>query len=178
MKKLFVFLGDGGSGKTTLISELVRRHPDMFRKVVTCTSRPMRSGEIDGEDYYFLPQEYFVDNKDLVLAKKTDDGYYYGTRRADLFPSSHHLLLTSKPTGVRKLLDLGCRNITAVCIAISEKLKIERMRQRGDSEEMIADRLRADAAIRSEGGLMDIPIIRLQAIQSIEEEVASVLRAC
>ena len=53
MKKLLVFVGESGSGKTTLITEIINKYPGQFKKVVTCTSRPGRIGEIDGVDYYF-----------------------------------------------------------------------------------------------------------------------------
>lgn len=178
MKKLFVFVGDGGSGKTTLITELVRRYPERFRKVVTCTSRPRRPTEVDGEDYHFLHPEYFIDNPDLVLLKKTEVGYYYGTRKADLFPTTHHLLLTSKLTGIPRLVNLGCSNIVIVRISISDELKIARMQQRGDSAEMIANRLHVDAEIRSEVVVTAAPTVDLCATQSIDDEVEVVLRAC
>ena len=74
MKKLFVFVGDGGSGKTTLITKLTKKHSDKFRKVVTCTSRSLRVGEVDGVDYHFLPVKYFINmsipsNTELLFGK-------------------------------------------------------------------------------------------------------------
>lgn len=177
MKKLFVFVGDSGSGKTTLIAELTKRHPDKFKKVVTCTSRSPRVGEVDGVDYHFRPATYFVDNPELVLVKQTDGGDYYGTRRVDLSSGTRHLLLTSKPTGVPKLVMLGISNIVVVRIKISLILKIERMRQRGDEEQMISGRLQSDSVL-TEVDFGDTPIVDLDAIQSIDEKVDLVLKAC
>lgn len=177
MKKLFVFVGDGGSGKTTLITELAKRHPDRFKKVVTCTSRPPRASEVGGVDYHFLPATFFVDNPELVLVKQTDNGNYYGTKKADLCSNTHHLLLTSKPTGVSKLVALGFSNIVVVRIEISLILKIERMKQRGDSEQMILERLKLDS-ISAEVDFGDMPIVELDAVQSIDEKVSLVLKAC
>jgi len=177
VKKLFVCIGDGGSGKTTLIAELIRRHPDQFKRVVTCTSRPMRAGEVHGIDYHFLPEKYFIGNPDLVLATRTVEGWYYGTRKSELFSTSHHLLLTSKLTGVSLLTSLGCRNIIVVRMSISNQLKVERMRQRGDTEEIISHRLKEDDG--DNGSSVDmghIPIIDLQADQTIEEKIGHLLR--
>jgi len=177
MKKLFVLVGDGGSGKTTLIAELVKRHPDRFRKVVTCTSRPPRASEVGGVDYRFLPATFFVDNPELVLVNHPDNGNYYGTRKADLYSNTHHLLLTSKPIGVSKLVALGFSNIVVVRIEISLILKIERMRQRGDSEQMISERLGTDFAT-TEIDFGDVPIIELDAVQPFDEKVSLILKAC
>ena len=178
MKKLFVFVGDGGSGKTTLITELTKRHSDKFRKVVTCTSRSLRVGEIEGVDYYFLPVEHFMDNPNLVLIKKTENGDYYGTRKMDLQSDAHYPLLTLRFAGIRKLVDLKFENVAVVRILITEKLKIERMQQRGDSEEMISRRLQFDIVDREDIYWEGLEIIDLQATDPLNEKVERVLGAC
>lgn len=178
MKKLFVLVGDGGSGKTTLIAELIKRHPDKFRKVVTCTNRPMRPGEVDGEDYHFLFVSHFVNSPDLVLVKQTDNGNYYGTRKGDLQSATHHLLLTLRFAGISKLINFGFSNVTVVRISVTETLKTERMRLRGDTEEMIANRLRFDTADKANVNYEDFPIIDLQAADALADKVECILRAC
>ena len=54
---LFVVSAPSGAGKTTLCDAL-RQTPD-FVYSVSCTTREPRSGEIRGEDYYFLTEEEF-----------------------------------------------------------------------------------------------------------------------
>ncbi len=178
MKRLFVFVGDGGSGKTTIIAELTRKHPDKFIKVVTCTSRPMRGKEVDTEDYNFLPKSYFVNNPDLVLVKRTDNGKYYGTRKKDLRSSTHNLLLTLRFAGISKLANLGFSNVVIVRISISKTLKIDRMRGRNDTEEMIADRLKFDDLDKADVDYGTFPIIDLKATDTLYEKVERILREC
>jgi guanylate kinase len=177
MKRLFVFVGDGGSGKTTLISELVKCYPDAFRKVVTCTSRLPRTGEVNGIDYHFLPKSYFFDNPDLVFVKQTADRNFYGTRRADLRSDTHHLLLTLRFSGIQKLKTLNLENVVLVHISIDEGLKAERMRQRGDTEEMIVRRMQYDNTDRVGFDLQEFLVINLCATNSLSEEVAQILKA-
>ena len=56
---LFLILaGPAGSGKTTLCDRLVDEN-DHLERVVTCTTRAPRVGEIDKVDYYFLSDEQF-----------------------------------------------------------------------------------------------------------------------
>ncbi len=176
MKRLVVFVGDSGSGKTTLVTELVKRYPGKFRKVVTCTSRSMRVGEVEGKDYHFFPRNFFVNNQDLVLVKYSENETCYGTRKQDLYSDTHHLLLTSKPTGVPKLTQLGFRNVVVVRISIDEKLKIERLRQRGDSEDEISTRLVLDNLGHDVG--FSNTAIDLRAEQSLNEKIEFVLSAC
>ncbi len=178
MKRLFVFVGDGGSGKTTVTTELARKYPDKFRRVVTCTSRPMRVGEVAGKDYHFLPTEYFLNNPDLVLVKRTQNGDYYGTRKTDLMSKTHHPLITLRFKGIRKLKHLEINNITVVHILIPGDLKIKRMRKRGDSEEEIARRLQFDIADKEDIDWGGFEIINLQATDSIDENVEQIVKAC
>ena len=46
-----------GAGKTTLVDAL--RETSEFVYSVSCTTRPARAGEIDGEDYRFLSEKEF-----------------------------------------------------------------------------------------------------------------------
>lgn len=55
---LVVIAGPAGSGKTTLCERLVAENKQVER-VVTCTTRSPRDGEVEGEDYYFLSDQRF-----------------------------------------------------------------------------------------------------------------------
>jgi guanylate kinase len=60
MKPLFILIsGPSGGGKTTLASQLISRRPHMFDRLLTCTTRQMRPGEVDGADYHFRSLEEF-----------------------------------------------------------------------------------------------------------------------
>lgn len=179
MKKLLVFVGDSGSGKTTLISELTKKYPEKFKKVVTCTSRPPRISEVDEKDYHFLPAGYFINNLDfLVLVGYAKNGTCYGTRKSDLCSKTRHLLLTSKPAGIQKLIDLGFRNIVVVRIIINKELKIARMQHRGDSEKAIFERLEIDTLTTPIIDFGLISVVSLDANQSLDEKVEIILKVC
>jgi guanylate kinase len=55
---LLVISGPAGTGKTTLSERLVGDHPETER-IVTCTTRPPRSREKHGVDYFFLSDREF-----------------------------------------------------------------------------------------------------------------------
>jgi guanylate kinase len=54
---LFVLSAPSGAGKTTLVDAL--RKTSEFVYSVSCTTRPARAGEVEGEDYRFLSDEEF-----------------------------------------------------------------------------------------------------------------------
>ncbi len=77
--------GPSGSGKTTLIKNLFRSKKlnKLLTKSISCTTRPRRSGERNGKDYFFVRTPEF---KAGLKAKKILEwteylGYYYGTPR-------------------------------------------------------------------------------------------------
>ena len=56
--KLIIFSAPSGSGKTTIVKELLKIFPQ-FEFSISATSRSPRGQEQDGIDYFFLSQEEF-----------------------------------------------------------------------------------------------------------------------
>src|SRR5881392_3646611 len=54
---LFVLSAPSGAGKTTLVDAL--RETSEFVYSMSCTTRPARASEVDGEDYRFLSEGEF-----------------------------------------------------------------------------------------------------------------------
>ena len=81
---LFIVSAPSGTGKTTLVEELVKTVPDV---VMSCsyTSRPPRESEVDDVDYHFVDADRFTAmvEADEFLEWATVFGNRYGTRAAD-----------------------------------------------------------------------------------------------
>ena len=77
-----------GAGKTTLVDAL--RQTSEFIYSVSCTTRPARAGEVEGEDYRFLSTEEFKARAEAgeFLEHATVHGHRYGTL---LKPVAEHL---------------------------------------------------------------------------------------
>lgn len=78
--KLIIISGPSGVGKGTVIKELMARHP-RIRYSVSATTREMRPGEVDGENYFFLTKERFEQllAEDAFLEHAEYATNYYGT---------------------------------------------------------------------------------------------------
>jgi guanylate kinase len=76
---LFVLSAPSGAGKTTLVDAL--RQTSEFVYSVSCTTRPARAGEVEGEDYRFLSEEEFNARAKAgeFLEHATVHGRHYGT---------------------------------------------------------------------------------------------------
>ena len=54
---IFIISGPSGAGEDSIICGLEKKFP--IERIVTTTTRAMRSGESQGNPYYFIPQEEF-----------------------------------------------------------------------------------------------------------------------
>ena len=54
MSKLFCIMGKSASGKDTIFKRLVQDEALNLKTVVSYTTRPMREGEQEGVEYYFV----------------------------------------------------------------------------------------------------------------------------
>jgi guanylate kinase len=82
---VLVITGPSGVGKGTLIAALRERHPELGL-AVSATTRPPRSGEVDGVSYYFLTEADF--DRRLAAGEFLEHaayaGHRYGTLRAEV----------------------------------------------------------------------------------------------
>ena len=77
---LFVVAAASGTGKTSLVAALREQRPDLVVSV-SHTTRPMRPGERDGENYYFVEREAFetlIANSQFLESAEVF-GHLYGT---------------------------------------------------------------------------------------------------
>jgi guanylate kinase len=103
---LFVVSAPSGAGKTTLCDAL-RQTPD-FVYSVSCTTRPPRTGEIEGEDYRFLSETDFltrVKAGEFLEHAKVHE-HYYGTLRQPL--------IDNLKKGVDVLIDIDTQGAAAI----------------------------------------------------------------
>ena len=59
MGKLFYIMGKSASGKDTIYQKLLESPEFRFRRLIIYTTRPIRDGEKDGQEYYFVNEESF-----------------------------------------------------------------------------------------------------------------------
>jgi guanylate kinase len=83
--KLIVISAPSGCGKTTIAKAILRKHPEILFSV-SATTRPIRGGEVNGKDYFFLSREEFnerIRTGDLVEWEELF-GNFYGTLKSEI----------------------------------------------------------------------------------------------
>jgi len=77
---VLVLSGPSGAGKSSLIHKIMDDIGECYFSIST-TTRPIREGEVDGVDYYFVDEEEFKKEieEDQFLEYALVHGNYYGT---------------------------------------------------------------------------------------------------
>ena len=80
---LVVISAPSGGGKTTVIRRVLASGNGNFKYSISATTRRIRAGEVDGQDYYFLSLEGFKDKKEQgeFVEWAEVHGNYYATPR-------------------------------------------------------------------------------------------------
>jgi guanylate kinase len=83
--RLVVISAPSGAGKTTIARAILEAHPTLGFSV-SATTRPLRDGEAEGRDYFFLTKEEFrrrIEGGEFVEWEEIY-GNYYGTLRQEV----------------------------------------------------------------------------------------------
>ena len=81
---LTVVSGFSGSGKGTIMKELMKKYADSYALSISATTRNPRPGETDGVEYFFRTKEQFEQmiKDDALIEYAQFVGNYYGTPKA------------------------------------------------------------------------------------------------
>ncbi len=86
MNKIIIITAPSGSGKTTIVKQLLQRSEKLAFSISACTRTP-RPGEVHGKDYYFLTEPEFKDKIEanaFIEWEMVYTGKYYGTLRTEV----------------------------------------------------------------------------------------------
>jgi len=140
---IVVITWPSGSGKTSVINQLIKDHPEL-KKVISVTTREMRPGEESGVDRKFVDEEEFAMLKESgqLGCIKHVDGNRYGIPKE--IENSFNIT-DLDPNGLKKLKNEISANIIPIVLYQPPEVCKERMKNRGDSEENIQSRLDYDS---------------------------------
>lgn len=142
---IIVIFGPSGSGKNKVAKIMEERFQS--KKFVTDTTRPIRKGEVDGIDYNFLDIDSFMKNikEDKYLEYVMYANNFYGSKKEDyqkFIDNNENTIIVMDIRGVKALKEYFSNNVLAIFLNVSKETLIKRMKIRGETDELIQERLK------------------------------------
>lgn len=137
--KRIIFVGKAASGKTWLAEQLIEMG---YKYPLTYTTRPARSGEINGVHYNFIndPRFHEMIAEDLMYEYVEFNGWLYGRTKKDFYSGD---LMIMTPAGIKQINIDDRRQSYIVYLDITEDIRRERLLERNDADN-VERRLSAD----------------------------------
>ena len=150
---LFIISAPSGAGKTSLIEALINSIDNILVSV-SYTTRPMRNGETEGEDYHFVTQEAFqkMVEEAVFLEHAEVFGNAYGTSELsvrDKLENSQDVILEIDWQGAQQVRKTLTNDIDLTSIFIlppSKKTLKDRLQKRAQDDSEVIKKRMAQAA--------------------------------
>ncbi|MEM7583631.1 MAG: guanylate kinase [Acidobacteriota bacterium] len=144
--ELFILSAPSATGKTTLIQRLFDQYGDLAERLafsVSHTTRPPRTGEVDGKHYYFVTDQAFQQmiSEDAFVEWAFVHGLRYGTSRNEverLLAAGNDVILDIDVQGAQQVLEQqpGLPSIFILPPSFRELERRLRSRALDDSEQI------------------------------------------
>ena len=131
MFKIIALIGEAGSGKDSIMQNILKKRPLQFNEIISCTTRPMREGEAEGVNYFYLTPEEFagkVLNGEMLEATSFND-WFYGTSYDSLRSDCTNIGVFN-PDGIRAISEIPDVNLTVYKVCCSDKTRLLRQLNR------------------------------------------------
>lgn len=143
---LYIISAPSGAGKTSLVKALLPQLSNTLLSI-SYTTRPMRAGEVDGVNYFFVDETKFAQMvaNDSFMEYATVFGYHYGTTRewvADTLAKGNDVILEIDWQGARQCRMFHPDSVLIFILPPSKAVLQQRLEARRlDSPEVIQRRM-------------------------------------
>lgn len=139
MSKLFVIMGKSATGKDSIYKLLLASEKVNLTKIIPYTTRPIREGEVDGVEYYFISRESMLAfiSQGKVVEKRSyqtvhgewtyltiDDGQFHKQEEKAY-------LMIATPEAYRRLVQyFGEDSVVPILIEVEDGIRLDRALRR------------------------------------------------
>ncbi len=177
---LYIISAPSGAGKTSLVRKLLETLPQV-EVSVSHTTRPLRPGERNGVDYYFVDPATFqaLAQEEVFLEHAQVFDHCYGTSRyavTERLRQGVDVILEIDWQGARQVKARGAHPCTIFILPPSRAILRRRLEQRGqDDAAVIERRMRAAIDEMSHYAEFDYIVVNDDFAQAVEAVRAIVL---
>lgn len=187
MGKIYVLMGKSATGKDTVFKRLIGRKDLALRTVVGYTTRPIRRGEADGKEYFFVNVEKWqaLQNENKVIESRTyhtvaGDWHYFTVDDGQIDLNGQDYLFISTLSGYEQLKEYyGAEAVFPLYIEVEDDQRLWRSicrerRQAKPNYDEVCRRFLADQQDFGEEAIARAGICRRYRNTDLEECVKSI----
>ena len=191
MGKIILFMGPSSSGKDTIKRRLIKENKFALKEMIMSTTRPMRTGEVEGREYYFktVDEMLELEKNGKIIEKRTYETaygpWYYFTTSSSIDLDNYNYVGSNTLEGLDQFVKFyGMENIISLLIKVDDGIRLQRALDREKMEESpkyqeLCRRFLADSIDFSEENINKRPItsiINNNSLDNTMEEVEKVLK--
>lgn len=139
MSRIFCIVGKSGAGKDTFYKAVLERYGGALTPIVPCTTRPMREGERNGENYFFMTEAQLaeLESRGQIIEKReyrTVQGLWtYFTRRFSPMEGRDYIVITT-PVGARSFIRTFGTQVRPVNLTLPDGQRLRRCMDREERQ--------------------------------------------
>ncbi len=142
MGKIVLFIGASATGKDSIKRRLIKENKFAFKEMIMSTTRPIRTGEVEGREYYFKTIDEMLDleRKGKIIEKRmynTVHGpWYYFTTASSIDLEKYNYIGSNTLEGLDQFVKFyGDENIISLLITLDDGIRLQRALDREKREE-------------------------------------------
>lgn len=138
MGKIFYLMGKSASGKDTIFKKIMEDERICLKNIVMYTTRPIRSGEVNGIDYYFVTEEeaaQLEQQGQIIEMRQYSTVYgiwkYFTVSDEQIDLQEHSYLMIGTLESYRKTKDyFGEEHLVPLYVTVPDGIRLERALER------------------------------------------------
>lgn len=174
--KLIIITAPSGSGKTTIVKQIMQRFPQL-RFSISAATRTPRAGEVNGKDYYFITVADFqnkIETDAFLEWEMVYEGKYYGTPKSEIdriWQEQNVPIVDIDVVGARNVKNMYPDNSLSIFIqAPTLEILKQRLEQRGtETPETLKERLERAEFEMTFAEQFDLRVINDNLEKAVEE---------
>lgn len=142
MGKIYCIIGKSGTGKDTVLAELLKDDNLPAEKLVPYTTRPQREGEVEGVNYHYVTKQQLnamEENGQVIECRtyKTVHGdWSYFTASVNIDDNKNYIIITTQKALDSFFKYFGEARIHVVYLFLENKARLERCIRRESEQEI------------------------------------------